>query len=172
MSHTLATRRISLRPPEPSDAQFFIDLYGDPEVMQFIPPTRVPMDSEKALNRLSTLLEHWEIHGFGMYVIEEKKSKTPLGYCGLRYLEEVDAIELGSILGKSAWGKGIGPEAAKLCIDYARDVLKADELITLTDPDNARSQKVIKRLGFERCEELDGVYHNTPHFFFVMHFGL
>ena len=165
----LATSRLSLRPPQKKDAPFFICLYGDAEVMHHIPPTHKPMAPDEAEARLETLMTHWKEHGYGMFVVESAKDKRPLGYCGLRYLKEVDAIELGAILGKEAWGQGIGPEASKLCIDFAKKKMGATEVVALTVPENFRSQAAIKRMGFERCPELDGIYHGSKHLFFLMH---
>ena len=162
--------RIRLRPPQPSDGPFFIELYGDKEVMRHIPPFNTHLTPEDALKRLQVLLNHWKLRNYGMFVVEDRKSGEPMGYCGLRYLKEVDAIELGSIFGKRSWGRGIGPDAAKLCMEYAKEALDVESMVSLTRPENNRSQKVLERLGFEHCPELDDTYHGCNHLFYLIHF--
>ncbi|VFQ42769.1 GNAT family N-acetyltransferase [Desulfoluna butyratoxydans] len=167
-SFPLISDRLSLRPPRPTDRDFFVALYGDEDVMRFIPPHNAPLGEEEAAQRLWVLMDHWRDFGYGMFVVSWKETDEPLGYCGLRYLSEVDAIELGAILGKKSWGQGVGPEAGRMCIAFARDQLKADRIVSLTDPENARSGHVLTAFGFSRRPELDGEYHGMPHLFFEM----
>ncbi|VVS91938.1 GNAT family N-acetyltransferase [Desulfoluna spongiiphila] len=169
-SFPLISDRLSLRPPRPTDRDFFVALYGDADVMRYIPPHNAPLPEEEAALRLEVLMDHWREFGYGMFVVSWKETGEPIGYCGLRYLKEVKSIELGSILGKESWGQGVGPEAGRLCIEFTRDHLKAERIVSLTDPDNARSGHVLTKFGFSRRPELDGEYHGMPHLFFQMDF--
>ncbi len=166
----LATDRLTFRIPQTSDQQFFITLYGNPKVMKHIPPKGEPCIKDEAITRLETLIAHWEKNGYGMFVLELKDSGSPVGYCGLRYLQQIDTIELGYIIDEPHWGIGIASEAAKRCVRFAKESLKIDRLISVTTPENSGSQKILKKMGFNRCENMDGIYHGMHHHFFVLKF--
>lgn len=100
-----------------------------------------------------------------------KKSSSPVGYCGLRYLQETGDIELGYIIDEPYWGIGIATEAVKASVQFAENNLNIDRLISVTNPDNSGSQKILTNIGFKRNEKKDGVYHGLHHHFFVLEFN-
>jgi RimJ/RimL family protein N-acetyltransferase len=51
---------------------------------------------------------------------------------------------------KEYWGKGIGTEAANICVDFARTDLKIKKLIALIVPENIASIRVAEKLGMTR----------------------
>lgn len=163
----LETGRLSLRTPLLSDHAFFTRLYGNPRVMQHIPPTKGPLSAREAEKRLHGLIRHWKEHGYGMFVVEMKASALPIGYCGLRWLEEAGEIELGYIIDEPYWGMGIASEAARACVGYAADSLTADTLVSLTHPANTASQHLLSKLGFRRDSAGDGSFHGMEHLFFI-----
>ena len=164
----LESSRLILRTPRPGDKDFFIQLYANARVMAHIPPRGKPERREGALRRFKALTEHWEKHGYGMFVLELKTGKEQVGYCGLRFLEAAGAVELGYIIDEPHWGKGMAPEAARRCVEFARTDVKAEEVVSMTHPGNEASQAILTRLGFVRCQERDGIYHGMAHDFFVL----
>lgn len=170
-STVLLTRRLRLRAPQMSDLDFFIRLYSNSDVMKHIPPKGKPATTDEAEERLHRLIHHWKEHGYGMFVIERKDGNIPVGYCGLRFLPEAEQIELGYIIDQPHWGCGIAPEAAGACIQYARNTLKSACIISITNPDNQASQKILQTFGFKRRCEDDGVYHGMMHHFFIKEFS-
>jgi len=165
-SRFLETERLLLRKPLKSDLDFFICLYGDRDVMRHIPPEGKPLDTKEAKARFEHLISHWNAHGYGMYLIEWKKTGQLAGYCGLRYLEDTNHIELGYIIDTHFQGKGIATEAASICMNHAQHTLETNSLISVTHPTNHASQNILKKLGFQRYEKLDGTYHGMKHYFF------
>lgn len=165
----IETDRLRLRKPLPSDQTFFTRLYGNPEVMAHIPPDRKAASPEEAEERLGRILSHWQAHGYGMFVVVLKDDpEQEAGYCGLRFLPETRDIELGYIIDQPFWGMGIASEAAWACVDYARGVLGAGRLVSMTDPGNRGSQRILEKLGFVPSASDDGVYHGMHHAFFVL----
>ncbi len=167
----IETKRLKLRVPEISDQKFFIKLYCNPEVMKHIPPNGKPATFNEAKARLDRLIVHWDRYGYGMFVVELKDSIIPVGYCGLRYLPETDDIELGYIIDQPHWGIGIASEAAKACVQYAETSLNIEQLISVTNPYNFGSQKILTKIGFKHSEHNDGIYHGMLHDFFVLRFN-
>jgi ribosomal-protein-alanine N-acetyltransferase len=73
-----------------------------------------------------------------------------IGFCGIKYLPEIDLPEVGYRYLKEYWGKGIGTEAANICVDFARTDLKIKKLIALIVPENIASIRVAEKLGMTR----------------------
>lgn len=64
------------------------------------------------------------------------------------FYDHLHALELGYVLAKAHWGKGIIPEASKLLIQYAFDELDLDAITCSHFKGNDQSRRVIEKLGF------------------------
>lgn len=84
-------------------------------------------------------VEYWPI-------FEATVSKF-IGCCGLRPHKEKE-YEVGFHLLPEFWGQGYASEAAAAVIRYAFAVLGAEKLFAGHNPQNVRSQKLLKELGF------------------------
>ena len=72
-----------------------------------------------------------------------------MGYTGLNR-DEVDGdpvVEVGWSVTPARWGEGFAPEAARAAIDWGFDRCGVERLVSFTLPDNARSQRVMEKLG-------------------------
>lgn len=58
--------------------------------------------------------------------------------------------EVGYRFMKQYWGKGIGTEAAKACVEFARRDLKISKLVALIIPENIGSIRVAEKIGMTR----------------------
>ena len=58
--------------------------------------------------------------------------------------------EIGYILRRSHWGKGIAREAVTRVIDHGFDDLGLRKILADTDPDNESSNKLLIDMGFEK----------------------
>ena len=63
--------------------------------------------------------------------------------------EELEKIELAYRFRRSAWGRGIATEASVVCLQFGFETLRLSEIIALAYPENAPSQRVLSKLGFE-----------------------
>jgi ribosomal-protein-alanine N-acetyltransferase len=70
-------------------------------------------------------------------------------------------IEVGFRLVRSCWGKGYATEAAGAVRDYAFDMLTVSRLISLVDPQNIASIRVVEKLGM--CYEKDVMLLSYDH---------
>lgn len=64
--------------------------------------------------------------------------------------------EVGYILHRDQWGKGIAREAVARVIDYGFDALELRRIFADTDPENRGSIGLLERLGFQREGRLRG----------------
>src|SRR5262245_50770886 len=70
----------------------------------------------------------------------------------------VPAFSIGYWIRPSAEGHGYVTEAVELVVKYAFDVLKAQRIEIICDPDNVRSVAIPKRLGFQLEGRVRNVY--------------
>jgi len=146
----LQTKRLRLRLFTLADVQIMFELNSDPEVIKYAEATPA-RDVQEARQRLEQgPLADYENHGYGRFAVELKETGNVIGFCGIKYLPEIDLPEIGYRYLKEYWGRGIGTEAARVCVDFARDDLKIKKLIALIVPENTGSIKVAEKLGMSK----------------------
>ena len=145
----LETARLKLRLFTPDDVQVMYSLSTDPEVMKYVDtPVR---DIEEAKKRLEQgPLADYKNYGYGRFAVELKETGEMIGFCGIKYLPEIDLHEVGYRYMKEHWGRGIGTEAAEVCVGFARDDLKISKLIALIMPGNNASIRLAEKLGMTK----------------------
>ena len=156
MYPTLETERLSLRMLEERDFEEYAAIHMDPDVTRFT--ARKQFDRLDAWRHMAMIVGHWHLRGFGFWGVFERETSRLVGRVGFHHPEGWYDFELGWTMGKAAWGKGYATEAAKRCLEYARDVMKRDHLISLIDPLNVASIRVAERIGEtpQAETELDG----------------
>ena len=155
----------TMEPLQLSDLDSLIAIWSDPEVTKFLPSRGVPIPKEKVEKALASFIEHWQKLGYGIWKIIEDETDKMLGYCGLRYLEELNEVELLYGLDKAYWGQGIATRTAKASVAYGFDEANLDRIIALALPENEASKKVIEKTGFKYEKQihifnLDGLYYS------------
>ena len=146
---TIETERLILRGPQPKDLKLIYDIHSNPEVMRYYGV--LPYDSvEKAQKHLDWLaFLHRENKGLRP-VITLKGEDSYIGDVGYYDLEERHhRAEIGYILGKEHWGKGIMTEALDAMLKYGFTVMGLNRIQALVDPRNKGSERVLEKLGFK-----------------------
>jgi ribosomal-protein-alanine N-acetyltransferase len=175
MKIVLETERLILREYVKDDAPAFFRLNSDPEVMRYVPDE--PMQSvEQAREILITHpIADYAQHGFGRLACALKATRDHIGFCGLKYLKEIDDIDLGFRFLPEHWGKGLATEAARAVVRYGftemaievnrrylnpcapqvaavhRTATKfsLDHIVGLAEPDNHASIRVLEKVGMQ-----------------------
>lgn len=111
---------------------------------------------EEAWRHLAMILGHWQLRGYGMFAVERKDDGAFLGRIGPHFPEGWPALEIGWLLGPEHQGRGYAIEAARASTKFAFEVLGAERVVSLIDPDNRSSLAVARRLG----EHRDGTFDN------------
>ena len=141
-----------MRPIQASDLDSLAAIWHDPEVTRFLPSRGVPIPRERVKQTLASFIEHWKQRSYGVWAIVG--SSSMIGYCGLRYLQELDAVEVLYGLAKAHWGQGIATQATQAAIAYGCDVVKLDKIIAMALPDNHASKRVIEKAGLHYEKQL------------------
>jgi RimJ/RimL family protein N-acetyltransferase len=140
----IETERLKLREWRLSDADPFVRFFADREFSRFVGG---PLDAGKAWQMMATEAGHWELRGFGMWVVEVKGGPAFAGYCGLWEPGDWPETEIGWIFSREHHGKGYATEAGRRVRDWAYRELKKTTLVSYIHPENEASKQVAKRLG-------------------------
>ena len=143
------SRGLLLRSLQLGDLDSLIAIWSDPEVTRFLPSRGQPIPQKSVKQSLSTFIEHWQQRNYGIWAIVNRDSSQAIGYCGLRYLEELGEVELLYGLARDYWGRGIITQAAKASISFGFETANLKRIIALVLPENQASKRVIEKVGFD-----------------------
>jgi len=148
----LETERLSLRELGPDDAAFILALLNEPPFLRFIGDRKVRTLADARGYIESGPVASYRRHGFGLYLVERKDGLVPVGICGLLQRDSLPDPDIGFAFRQEHWSQGYAGESAGAVLDHARTVLGLARILAVVDPDNARSIRVLTRLGmgFER----------------------
>ena len=144
----LETERLVLRQLTIDDAEFILSLLNEPSFLRYIGDKKVRNIADAQQYILNGPMASYEQNGFGLYLVEARETHTPIGMCGLLKRAELDDVDIGFAFPPDFWGQGFASEAAKAVMDYARQTLKLQRIVAITNPDNEPSIKLLERLGF------------------------
>jgi RimJ/RimL family protein N-acetyltransferase len=145
----LRTERLLLRQFRPEDAEPLAEIYAQPEYLEHMPAS----DLDGARAQIERWLRTWEDDGHGQWAAEELGSGRLIGRIGiLRHhdwpLEPHDPAEVGWVLHRDWWGRGLATEGGRASLECWREYLPGDaRLHSFTVPGNVRSRAVMERLG-------------------------
>lgn len=132
-------------------------IHSDPVVMALLGGVR---SEEQTAKYLEFNLGHWAQYGHGIYIVRDLADDALVGLGCLRHLtlDDEDEIEIGYSLFEAWWGRGLGTEIARACLDLGFQGVGARSLIAVTDPANTASQRVMGRIGmtFDCDSQIDG----------------
>jgi 3-dehydroquinate dehydratase / shikimate dehydrogenase len=160
---SLTTKRLLLRRWKEEDLLTFAQMNADERVMQYFPSTLSAEASNGLAERIQKELEEKE---YGLWAVEAVGVAPFVGFVGLHYQDFPAAftpcIEIGWRLGFEYWGNGYAFEAAQKVIEYAFDVLKLPEIVSLTTVTNQRSRKLMEKLGMTYNSSDDFQHSKLP----------
>lgn len=156
MKIILETPRLLLREITPLDAQNAYDLNSDWEVIKYTGD-----EAFESVEEAKEFLENYKDYkknGFGRWACILKKNYEFLGWCGLKYNEDIKEVDLGYRFSRKNWGKGYATESARACLEYGFNKLGLETIIARANRENTASINVMKKLGmqFEKTGDFCG----------------
>lgn len=165
MAHgfTLETDRLILRRWRAEDREPFARLNADPVVMEHFPSVLTRLESDTLVDRIE---DHFEAHGFGLWAVELRDEAEFIGFAGLSIptfeAHFMPAVEVGWRLARAYWGSGLATEAARIAVADGFGRVGLTEIVSFTSPRNARSVRVMERLGMTRDPRDDFDHPRLP----------
>lgn len=145
---TVDTARLSLRPFTLDDTEALYQILSVPDVLKYFPSSDPP-DQERVQKLIQRQIDHWQEHGYGWWAVESLAERQLIGWSGLQYLPETDETEIGYLLSKTSWGKGLATESAEAGLDFGFSMLALEEIVGIIHPENIASQRVLEKIGLE-----------------------
>jgi [ribosomal protein S5]-alanine N-acetyltransferase len=143
-----------------------LTLLRDPRVARTLTPTGEPPSEAEVLDGLRTKIEHWDRHGFGLWLLRDRSTGEMIGRGGLQYtfVGGFSEVEVGWAIVPERWGQGLATELALLSVAVAFDDLNLQEIVAFTQPSNIASRRVMEKAGF--TFERDVIHVGLPHVLF------
>ena len=152
----LRTARLQLRRWLPADRALFATLNADPQVMEYFPAVLSRDESDRMVARIEA---HFERHGFGFWAVEIPGVSPCAGFIGLAVpaldAPFMPAVEIGWRLAREHWGHGYATEGARAALAFGFSTLGLREIVSFTTTENARSRRVMERIGMRRDAQGD-----------------
>ncbi len=156
----LRTERLLMRGFTDADIDEWAEICADGEVTKWVGDEN-GLSREDAWRRMAYVVGHWELRGFGNWALEELETGRLVGRAGLLRPEAWPGLEVGWLVRRDCWGRGYAPEAGRASMEWARDALGADHIISLIEDANERSARVAEKLGMTvegRTRVVNGKY--------------
>jgi [ribosomal protein S5]-alanine N-acetyltransferase len=142
----IETNRLVLRSPAPSDAEFLVSLYTDPEVLRFL-PTGPVWTVELARRSIEARLAMEAQVGYAPLTVLRKDSGQLTGTAGLRLIPNTTEVEILYHYLPSSWGRGFGTEAAIAILGHGLRSVGLVKIIAISLPENVGSWRVMEKAG-------------------------
>jgi ribosomal-protein-alanine N-acetyltransferase len=149
----LETTRLYLREITIDDAENIYLLNLDPDVIKYTGDK-----SFASANDAKVFLQnydHYKKYNFGRWAVINKADGDFLGWCGLKYTQELDEYDIGFRFYKKHWNKGYATESAQACINLGFNKYKMNKIVGRAMKENMGSLKVLEKIGLTYYKSFD-----------------
>lgn len=163
----LETARLICERLRPEHAPEERRLLLDPRVGGTLWSRPAPPTEAEIIDGLAAKTDHWDRHGFGLWLLRERETGEAVGRGGLQYTHTAGLhdVEAGWAIAPERWGQGLATELAHACVEVGFEQLGLRQIVAFTLPDNVASRRVMEKTGFEY--ERDIVHAGLPHVLYV-----
>ena len=148
MTAVLETERLLLRHMTLEDTEALLKIWGSPEAMRFFDG---PWNFDHMQAAIKRNIQRYKQDGHALYAAILKDSGDVAGDCGLvkQDINGTTELELGYHMRPDLWGRGLATEAARGCMNYAFEKLRAKRLVSMIRPENMASRGVAEKNGLK-----------------------
>lgn len=149
----VTTERLRLRRPELADASDIFRAYAqDEQVCLFMiwPPHELESVTHAFIE---SCVNAWEQGDRLAYVITERPANLAIGMLEARL--QGSTVDIGYVLARSHWGKGLMPEAIQALAADALEHASVFRVQAICDIENVASQRALEKAGFNREGRLE-----------------
>jgi ribosomal-protein-alanine N-acetyltransferase len=151
----LTTPRLILRTAAEQDIPVMRErVLGDSEVMRYVFQGG-PMTEERAEQVMRKFFTFGDSLT-GIAVLADRPSGDIIGFAGLFPCEALgaDDLEIGFVLARHAWGRGIATEIGEAQLAFGFERLDCKRLLALVDPRNRPSIHALQKLGLRYVKDV------------------
>lgn len=161
----IETNRLVLRGPEPEDYPDFKATFTSYRA-RFMGG---PLNAYEAWMLYAAEIGHWDIRGFGMWMIHDKNTDETYGMAGGWKPAKWPEAEIAWVIWPNAAGRGFALEATHAARDFLYSERGWTTAVSYIDPKNLDSIRLAERLGASKDKSAatidgnDAVYrHPSP----------
>jgi len=157
------TEQYKIIPPSDEDYKHLEELYNDSIVMRYIPNALKHWESKLLREKVLK----YQKNDIGIHIIKSNENQF-IGEASIFHFKDTaDTYEIGFILHKSYWGKGLGTLICSSLIKYSIEVLNAKTVVARIIKNNLASQKVCIKSGMILLNEtIEDIHLNRLTFSF------
>ena len=152
----LETQRLQLRGPEPENYPDFKATFASYR-SRFMGG---PLNAYEAWMLYAAEIGHWEIRGFGMWMVHLRDTGETVGMAGGWFPAKWPEREIAWIIWPDQAGKGYALEATHRVRRYFYDDGGWDTAVSYLDPKNLDSIRLAERLGAKKDHDAQSVDGN------------
>lgn len=152
------TQRLVIEEITLSDGPHMLRLMNTPGWLQFIGDRNIHsvQDAENYIH--DRMLTQYQQLNYGLFKLSSKADHAFIGICGMVQRPNLPTPDLGFAMFPEYEGKGLMEEAACCILQVAVEAKWMKECWAMTDPQNAKAQKLLEKLGFEYDSDLTRAY--------------
>ena len=141
----IETERLLLRRFTPNDFDALFEIFSNPQVTKYFGEGDTPSKEEtlSLLNKYTDL--YWQEHHLGKWAVVYRESRELIGFCGFTMIRKIP--EIAYLIAEEFWGLGLATEAANAALRYGFEVMKVEQVIAFTRPENIPSKRVLEKVG-------------------------
>ncbi len=126
-------------------------MWSHPDVVRFI--SGAPVPRAEAWASFRGAVGHWELLGYGYWIVEEKSTGAFVGEVGFGNFERaieppMTVPEAGWVVNPAMHGRGYGTEALRAALAWGDEHFDAPETVAIITPGNDPSFRLAARVGF------------------------
>jgi ribosomal-protein-alanine N-acetyltransferase len=148
-----------------------VAVLNDPRVAAWL--GGVKPDEERSA-QVDRWLDHWEQHGFGVWLLRRRGTAEVVGYVGLLHYVGTNierdgdepVVELLWGLLPAHWRQGYGSEAAQAVVSVAFEQVQLSQVVAFTMTTNEASQGVMRNVGMTYVRDFE--HAELPHVLYVL----
>lgn len=138
------TSRCYIREMTGEDMDELYEILTDEEVAKYLPEKAGSKEEER--NKLISYVAYvYSFFGYGYWGVFKKENGELVGRAGFK--EGTYPLEVGYVIKRSEWGKGLATEVLRELVCYADEELDCSEIYAVIDERNAASLRVAEKCG-------------------------
>jgi len=114
-------------------------IYADPEVARYIGADR--LTAERTREQVGAFEQVWREHGYGQSALLERATGRMIGRAGLHPWPNWDELEVGYVLARDRWGRGLAREASQVWLHGRGPTCRT----TISSPSSSRPTLRVSR---------------------------
>jgi [ribosomal protein S5]-alanine N-acetyltransferase len=142
------TERLILRKPRMDDAPAIFTAYAQDLEVTYYMTWRPHKNIEETYGIVDRMLKYWEDGSAYSFAITVKDADSVIGMIAMH--PDDFKVEIGYVLVRLYWGKGIVTEAARAITNWLLDQPDIYRVFATCDTENLASARVMEKVGMKR----------------------